>query len=534
MQSRRLSVVLGWHMHQPSYRPRPERPAAWPWTYLHALKDYADMAAHLEAIEGARAFVDFSPVLLEDLEELARAARGLDERPAISEPLLDALRAIPEAADARSALAERCRLTVVSRIQERFPHIPHEAHVAESHLRDLVMAVHLAWWGEVERRNNPVIGRLLAKGRGYDAADATALHHEVARLLCELPGRYRALSDAGKVELAMTPYAHPILPLLFSFDVARETLPGAPLPEARYPGGGARARWHLEHGLQVFERIFGVKPAGCWPSEGAIDTRTLALLDGFGFRWTASSGVVWRNSVNAPAGRPLQPVQVGDQRLRCFFRDDALANRIGFEFQKWHGDDAAANLVHELEQIAREHPGGVVTIILDGENAWEHYPDNAYHFLRAMYGKLAASPRLHLTTPSAVLNESPACDHVSRIAAGSWVYGTLSTWIGDADKNRAWQVLSSAKAAFDRRAANGSLGLTKIAEQLARCESSDWFWWLGANNSPDNAARFESLLREHMRYLYELIDHPVPHELDAPIGVGRLGADSGAMRGVGS
>ena len=45
----KLKVVLCWHMHQPQYQDLISGEYLLPWTYLHAIKDYVDMAAHLEA-----------------------------------------------------------------------------------------------------------------------------------------------------------------------------------------------------------------------------------------------------------------------------------------------------------------------------------------------------------------------------------------------------------------------------------------------------------------------------------------------------
>ena len=59
-----MSVVLCWHMHQPEYRDLRTGVIHLPWTYLHAIKDYVDMAAHLELVPGARAVVNFAPILL--------------------------------------------------------------------------------------------------------------------------------------------------------------------------------------------------------------------------------------------------------------------------------------------------------------------------------------------------------------------------------------------------------------------------------------------------------------------------------------
>ena len=75
--SQRLPVVLMWHMHQPQYRDALTGEYVLPWTYLHALKDYSDMAAHLEENPAARAVVNFTPVLIEQLQEYAqRVAAG--------------------------------------------------------------------------------------------------------------------------------------------------------------------------------------------------------------------------------------------------------------------------------------------------------------------------------------------------------------------------------------------------------------------------------------------------------------------------
>ena len=58
----RGSLIFLWHMHQPDYRQQGAQGEVYtePWVYLHALKDYADMAWHLERQPGVRAVVNFS------------------------------------------------------------------------------------------------------------------------------------------------------------------------------------------------------------------------------------------------------------------------------------------------------------------------------------------------------------------------------------------------------------------------------------------------------------------------------------------
>ena len=69
----KLDLVFLWHMHQPDYRLRGGDGAAGeyvlPWVYLHAIKDYTDMVAHLERHPGVRAVVNFVPTLVEQIED---------------------------------------------------------------------------------------------------------------------------------------------------------------------------------------------------------------------------------------------------------------------------------------------------------------------------------------------------------------------------------------------------------------------------------------------------------------------------------
>jgi alpha-amylase/alpha-mannosidase (GH57 family) len=222
--------------------------------------------------------------------------------------------------------------------------------------------------------------------------------------------------------------------------------------------------------------------------------------------------------------------------LTMFFRDDRLSDLIGFEYSKWHGETAARHLIGELEGIMARAPAGetpVVCIILDGENAWEHYPYNGYYFFEELYSRLQAHERIRTTTFRDLLAEGlPAAKPLPQLSAGSWVYGTLSTWIGDADKNRAWDLLCAAKGAYDQALPGLSESERGLAQtQLAVCESSDWFWWFGDYNPAPAVASFDRLYRRNLTNLYELLKLPPPTELEQPVSSGsRHATHDGTMR----
>jgi alpha-amylase/alpha-mannosidase (GH57 family) len=398
-------------------------------------------------------------------------------------------------------------------------------YLSNQYLADLLVWYHLAWLGETVRRDDARVKHLLEKESGYTLHDRRELLTVIGELLSNVIPRYRQLAARGQVELSVTPYAHPIVPLLLDFSCAREAMPQAPLPLLpQYPGGEEQARWHIREGIETFRRHFGFAPVGCWPSEGAVSTPSLKLLAQAGFRWAASGEGVLHHSL-AQSGHADHSMKeawlyrhysVADSGMSCFFRDDGLSDLIGFTYANWHADDAVNNLVHHLENIAhccRAHPEHVVSIIMDGENAWEHYPENAYFFLSALYRRLSEHPAIELTTFSDCLKTVPA-KNLRQLVAGSWVYGTLSTWIGEPDKNRGWDMLGDAKRAFDIAA--GQLGaeqLERARRQLAVCEGSDWFWWFGGDNPAATVADFEQLYRQHLTNLYQLIGAEPPEYL---------------------
>jgi alpha-amylase/alpha-mannosidase (GH57 family) len=546
-------------MHQPQYRDALTGQYVLPWTYLHAMKDYTDMAAHLEANPAARAVVNFTPVLIEQLEELAyRVAEHLRTGAPLPDPVLGLLGPdpVPQDSAERLELLRACLRAQRKQMIERFGPYLELATIAETLstpervpyasdqlIHDLAVWYHLAWLGETVRRADPLVSALTEQGRSFTPAQRRQLLALVGDLLSAVVPRFRRLAERGQCELSVTPYGHPIVPLLLDFQAARDAVPTMPLPEHRfYPGGAERAAWHIEEGLRVFTQAFGVRPLGCWPSEGAISRGTLELLDQFGFRWAATSSSVLRGCLESSnpqlAEDPLaynRPYRPPGTTLSCFFRDDMLSDLIGFTYATWHGDDAAHNLVNEIVQLARKYAGSpnhAVLIALDGENAWEHYPFNGYYFLRALYAALANSPLLELTTLSECLARGIEPAPLPRVKAGSWVHGTLATWMGDPAKNKAWDLLCEAKEAFDRVMRAGTLDSAHKAaaeRQLALCESSDWFWWFGDYNPAEAVSQFDRLYRRQLVNLYRLLGLAPPESLSQPISVGRGAPEHGGV-----
>ncbi len=567
----KLYLNLYWHMHQPDYRDVTTNEYVLPWTYLHAIKDYSDMAYHLEANPKARVSFNFVPILLDQLEDYSQQFKKKD----IRDPLL----ALLIEKDLENITHEQCRLIVQScfkshheKMLSPFPHYQRLLHLYQlvepmmaddefhylsaQYKADLLVWYHLAWTGESLRQNNSVVKSLLHKGVLFTMKDRKQLFKVIGETISDLIPRYKALMKRKQIEISSTPHYHPILPLLLDFKSTLDAMPYAPLPKNKhYPDGKTRAVAHVVSAKAAHQRFFGVTPRGMWPAEGAVSKDALILLAENGVKWAATGQGVLANSlaksqldVSDKNNYLYQPYKIsnGKDDLLCFFRDDQLSDKIGFEYSKMHSTEAVHDFVKSLEAIHEANQtdsAKVVSVILDGENAWEYYPYNGYYFLKELYEALAQHPTIVMTTPTDIVeicqskkNETSKINTpvLPQVAAGSWVYGTFSTWVGSTDKNLAWDLLCEAKKAYDRVIANKSLNAEQLKaceRQLAICEGSDWFWWFGDYNASDSVASFDKLYRRNLINLYQLLKVPVPSILNKAISKGGGNAENaGTMR----
>jgi len=562
-----VDLVFLWHMHQPDYRDYSSGDFVLPWTYLHAIKDYTDMAYHLERHPKVRAVVNFVPILLDQLEDYAdQFATGK-----LRDPLLrllvheDSCELSPSQRQLAMDACFRSNHTKMiapypayKRLLELFTRLQTDGEIALSYLSgqyvaDLLTWYHLAWCGESIRRDHPLVARLMSKAEGYNYEDRKQLLDLIGELIGGIIPRYRKLAESGQIELSATPHYHPLAPLLIDFASAKEAMPDAPLPESpHYPKGRQRVTAHIQLAKKSHRERFGSEPQGMWPAEGSVSTETLQVFAAEGCRWIASGEGVLVNSLTHT--RQTVPVREqylyrpyrlenGADGLACFFRDDRLSDLIGFEYSRWHGKDAAANFIEQIEAIAVQAPVGetpVVSVILDGENAWEYYPYNGFYFLDELYALLEANPEIHTSTYSDYLRSAATRTDGAKIrslpgiVAGSWVYGDFSTWIGSKDKNRAWDLLCVAKQSYDMVMSSGRLGPAEqeaAEKQLFSCESSDWFWWFGDYNPSHSVASFDRLFRHNLSELYRLLKLPPPMNLSEPVSQGGGHPEAGgAMR----
>ena len=551
MQKARLALL--WHMHQPPYRDADTGEYLLPWVRLHATRAYNDMAWILERHPGIRCTVNFTPILLEQLEDYvagrardrflelsARPANelGPDERAAIVRGFFMVdwarnVRPVPRYWELLHKRGRDLRGRDPKRLASAF---------SDADLTDLQVHFNLAWMGFGALADDEGLRALREKGRGFDRDDVGYLLEAQRRILAGVVPRWSGLAERGQVELSTTPYHHPILPLLCDSDVARRALPHLPLPPRfAHPED---ARWHVREALASHARRFGRPAAGMWPAEGSVSPEAIDLLSREGVRWAGSDEGVLLHSLPPSAPRlasvyrPWRVAAGEGRELTMLFRDRALSDAIGFTYSGVPAPEAAGDFVANVASIARAWaaerlPGRpTVGVFLDGENAWEHYPQSGHEFLDRLYGALAASDAVETVTMSEATAE-PHGGIVTRIHSGSWIEASYRIWIGHAEDRHAWTALGRARealAAAERAGTVDADRLEQARQHLHAAEASDWFWWYGDDFATDLGAEFDGLFRGHVVRACLLLGVTPPREAVEPIKRVAHGAEVRAGR----
>jgi alpha-amylase/alpha-mannosidase (GH57 family) len=520
-----VKVALLWHMHQPYYLDPETGESVLPWVRLHALKDYWGMVDLVGRMPGMRCTFNLVPSLVEQVEAYAHE-RTWDRLLVVGMHPADRL----ERADAEWLVREGFHAHPPTMIEpygryaelwrRQASRLPFDAPA----LRDLQVWQKLAWVDPDVASTDERVRRLVGKGRGFDESDKAVLRAVELEVLRRVVPAYRAAAERGHVELSCSPYYHPILPLLCDSGAHHDAHPGAPLPHPpfRWPED---AEAQLTKAVEAHTAWFGVAPRGVWPSEGSVSTSTADVVARSGLRWMATDEDILRRS-RALAGLDTSDMlkfrahefRAAAAPVRLLFRDHGLSDAIGFSYQRWATDAAVADFLAKLRHIGRSAaeagaPVPTVSVILDGENAWEHYPGGGRPFLARLYAAMAEASDIAPVTASEAAADGCAVP-LPRLFAGSWIHGDFGIWIGHADDRRAWTQLGQARTAFEQRRALLDPAMAGDAFQaLQAAEGSDWFWWYGDDHSSAHDREFDALFRRHLRRAWSAMGQSPPEEL---------------------
>lgn len=551
-----IHLALLWHQHQPLYRDLTAPPMGgyrFPWVRLHALRDYFGMAHLVAQHPGLHLTINFSPILLWQLDEYAWG-QGADRALVLTRTPTARLtgaarREVVETffdADWHHQIYPHARYREL--LEKRFRNEP----FSDQDVTDLRMWFNLAWFG-IELRTGQVplpdgrstsVQRFVDQGRGFVESDIEAMLAEQVNVLQNIVPLHGRLQERGQIEVSVSPYAHPIAPLIVDTDRATVDRPGASLPTRFAHPEDLEAQ--IAAAVALYRDRFGRAPSGMWPAEGAVAAWLVPLFARHGVRWIASDeGVLARSGrhgyrVDDP-GVLCQPYRVleegGESAVTVLFRSRRLSDAIGFEYGgRADADEAAEAFLASVKALGlglrgdRDH---LVTVILDGENAWGGYRDDGRQFLHAFYRRLASDQDVKTVTVSEYLDGNsarrlpahPATEQTRayELFTGSWIDEwdsapgvDLGTWIGEPEENAGWELLGQVRASL-KKAGCAPASHPEAFRALYAAEGSDWFWWFGADHQSDADEAFDDLFRSHLRAACRLAEVEAPPELNRHI-----------------
>lgn len=537
-----LYIAFLWHMHQPFYKDPLTAEISLPWVRLHGIKDYLNMVEILKGFPKIHQTFNLVPSLIDQIEDYA-----LDKLP--KEKFLDI--SLKPAKDLNNEEKKfiilnffmanwENMITPLPRFYDLFlkrGRFVSPAYVdrvitnfkAQDYL-DLQVLFNLSWFDPSFRNRDPILKELAKKGAKFTEEDKIALIKKQLEILKKIIPTYKQLQDDGQIEVSVSPYYHPILPLLCDANIAKAAMSKEDLPQKRF-SHPEDAKWHIENAIKRYEELFKRRPNGMWPSEGSVSEDILPIIIENDIKWIAADENILLKSLNKKRTAELiyRPYSLkrGNGKLNIIFRDHGLSDAIGFVYQNIPAakavDDFISHLLRIREALISKEGVFLASIILDGENAWEYYPNNGKDFLSLLYLRLSEEePLLKTTTVSDFLKNNPPTEEIGQLYPGSWINSNFSTWIGQEEKNTSWDYLSTTRDDLvnfqnDHPELANSQRLKEAWRQIYIAEGSDWNWWYGPQYSSSSDEEFDRLYRKHLINVYELMGRPARDNLRIPI-----------------
>ncbi len=544
--SPKIRLVLLWHMHQPFYKDMVTDEYRLPWVRLHALKDYYGMVKLLDEFPEVHQNFNLVPSLVAQIQDYVSGDAHDPFFDLVAKPA-NGLTAV----DRRFALQYLFQANPVNMIGrypryrelwEKYrstsdrPEGPESYFVARDYA-DLQVLSQLAWFDEFFLADSD-IAALVQKGEDFTRDDQQLVTAREREILAKVLPAYADAVQRGGIELSATPFYHPILPLLCDTNTGAESSPGLALPTRRFRHPDD-ASLQIQRALDSHQALFGVRPKGLWPSEGSVSEEALKLACREGIEWMATDEGVLGRSLDVNFARHngdhltvdgaerlynIYRYEKDETRMHLVFRDHRLSDLIGFVYSGMPAHDAANHLIRNIKDSAQplldQGKNAVVSIILDGENAWEYYPQSGREFLRRFYDALQRDEQIEPVTISEAIARHAEADfgQLRRLVPGSWIDANFNVWIGAPEDNRAWDLLAEARDYYDHHANRVSEAQRQIAwEELLIAEGSDWNWWYGPEHHSANDRDFDQLYRKHLSNVYHALEGIPPEELNTPI-----------------
>ncbi len=544
---KKLYIAILYHHHQPYYKDPLTGMYHLPWVRLHAIKDYYDMCIWVEKFVNLKLNFNLVPSLLIQLEDYSKDA--------FDKELLLTLKPVQDLTDDdkvymlrnffncnyhtmilpyqryKELFDKRGKINSLDELYRKIKYFNNQDWI------DLQMWSNLVWFDYYFRENDKEIKSWFEKKTNFTQQDKEIMVKKQRYICGEIIKKYRQLQNERKIEVSVSAFYHPILPLLCDPQKAKISSPNMNLP--KYDLSLIEdAEEQISSALEYYNKNFRCLPKGFWPSEGAVSEDVVKLVSDSNILWIASDEEILRksiylqNDIYPPKEVIYQHYKINldntNKPIYAIFRDRELSDNIGFVYYRWGYKDAVADFERRLLKIYEDvyedknKKNALVSIILDGENCWEFYPNDGYEFLNEFYNMLTNNKIFETVLISDFILKNPQSETLTKIWPGSWINANYNIWIGHDEDNTAWDYLYKTRNFLIEYLKQHSDFVDEKTKSLCwqeiyTAEGSDWFWWFGDEHYTPQSDIFDFLFRQHLKNVYILLKQQPPKFLDIPI-----------------
>ncbi|MCX7957008.1 MAG: glycoside hydrolase family 57 protein [Endomicrobia bacterium] len=538
---KKLNIAILYHHHQPYYKDPITNYYHLPWVRLHAIKDYYDTAVWVEKYPSLKLNFNFVPSLILQLDDYRKNA--LDKHLELTLKPIESLTIEDKTYILKNFFS--CNVNTMIYPYRRYKELLDlrgNLTTEEYLLRkinyfnkrdwmDLKVWSNIVWFDPYWRKKDPQIRYFFEKSENFTQEDVELLVNKQRYICGQIISKYKELQMENMIEVSVSAFYHPILPILLNPEDVKISNPQVVLPKNIEPLRDD-AKKQIEKAILLYEEKFLKKPRGFWPSEGSVSDSVVELLVEHNIKWFATDEEILKNSLYLSNKiHPKREVIYSHYQIcnklypiYAIFRDKEISDFIGFVYYKWNVNEAINDLEKKLLNIFNslkdKQESILVPIILDGENCWEFYQNDGEDFLNELYNMLTSNDLFETVIISDYINKYPNAPKISNIWPGSWINANYNIWIGHPEDNKAWEYLHNTRKNIRTFLSQNFLEEEKknlCMEEIYAAEGSDWFWWFGDEHFSEQSDIFDFLFRQHLKNIYIMFDQEPPYYLDIPI-----------------
>ena len=532
-----IYVAFIWNQHQPLYKDNITGEYFLPWVRFHAAKDYYQMAKLVENYPAIHQTFNLTPSLLIQIQDYVNGSKDYYQKISLMNPknMTEKEKKFIENNFFQSTIPWR------ESVKPQFENykklrikIGNKEKLTDQDYNDIICFFNLSWIDYEIIDNDKKLREIFNKDGNFTNDDRLYILKMQDEITKKVIPIHRKLQDEGRIEVILTPFYHPILPLLIDTDIARRCNPEITLPDIRfrYPKD---AYMQVKKAVDLNKELFGCGLNGMWPSEQAVCPEIIPIMKKNGINWIVTDETMLEKTFNIPLRDEkknlLHPellykpyvAEYKGSKVYVVFRDKEMSDRMCVIYGQMDGKDSAKDFLNRIksakESLKKYKGPHLITIALDGENAWENYPDDKRTFFNEFYKMVSKEKKIKLVTPKEYFEKFHPKDKIMELATGSWNNGSLERWIGSPNKNKGWDLTALTRKDLENFISSKKYSKKQISdafESMYMAEGSDYCWWF--DSMPySQSKQFDDLLRMHLKNVYIALGEKYPEYLDMPI-----------------